>query len=103
MLSMMSVVRPLLATVMCAGLGLAIAPSNAPTHDQPTLTCAHQTPCAAAIDWTIDTPDFVAPAAVAAPTRPAVATRDPAAAPAPDVAPRAEVLDVAPKTSPPRA
>src|SRR5207244_1175892 len=85
LLRMASVMRGLLATVLCAGVGLAVAPRDAPTHDQATLTCAHAAAAAAVVDWTIDTPDFVAPAAILAPGRPAVAPPPAPPAAAPDL------------------
>jgi hypothetical protein len=98
---MVSVVRPLLVTVLCTGLGLGVAARDAPTQDRATLTCCHGGVDVFAFDWTIDAPDFIAPDVIVAPARPIVAAPTigwtaPHAAPIP-----ADVLDAAPKTSPP--
>jgi hypothetical protein len=95
--------RALLATVLCAGMGLAAAhvpvkttPRQAATlcaaPSGPTITCRA---CPAA--------DPAVSVAAVAPARPAVrVVAGPQQLPAED-APTARVLDVAPKTSPPRA
>ena len=96
--------RALLAAVLCTGLGLAVTPG------QPDLAPARHASLTvpvrgsiSAIDLCLDAPDFVVPAAVSAPARPATAGADVAIAPARDAARPGRVLDLAPKTSPPRA
>jgi hypothetical protein len=98
----MAFARALLATVLCTGLGLAVAPGPPEAAHHATLTA----PCCAsisAIDLGLETPDFVVPGAVAAPARPHAGAIEVAIAAARAPAPTARVLDVAPKTSPPRA
>jgi hypothetical protein len=94
-------VRPVLAAILAASLGLVIAPDDAPTHDRATISVVYHGGGIAVVDWTIDAPDFVAPDGVAVPARPAIRLV-PAGWRAPDGS-RAirHVLVLAPKTSPP--
>jgi hypothetical protein len=94
--------RALLAAVLCAGLGCAAPPGPAPHAHHVTLTAPACTSISA-IDLCIDAPDLVVPDAVVAPSRLESAPIDVAIAPARDAARSGCVLDVAPKTSPPRA
>jgi hypothetical protein len=103
MFQVMPSARALLATVLCAGMGLAAARvpvKAAPEHPAtlcaasagPTITCRA---CPAA--------DPVVPVAAVAPTRPVALVVTVAPRRLVADAPHARVLDVAPKTSPPRA
>ena len=102
MFSRMPSSRALLATVLCAGLGLAAARvpvRAAPAHDVtltvstgPTITCRA---CQAA--------DPVVPVAAVESPRPVAHVVAIPLEILVESAPRARVLDVAPKTSPPRA
>ena len=99
---MASALRSLLATVLCAGLGLAVAPCGESTHDLATLTTPAPAACVAMrFRWSFDVPDFVAPDPIGAPARPTVAIVASPRATAPAPATALDVLDVAPKTSPP--
>ena len=94
--------RALLAAVLCTGLGVAVGPAGPDLTHHASLTAPA---CAsiAAIDLCVDAPDLVVPDAVVLPSRLESAPIDVAIAPAHDAAWSGRVLDVAPKTSPPRA
>jgi hypothetical protein len=99
---MVPVARSLLVTVLCTGLGLGIAACDAPAPEQACLTCAHTAhPVVFAYRVRIDAQDFVAPEKVVAPARPPVAAPEHAWPLPASVALHDDVLDLAPKTSPP--
>ncbi len=97
----MAFARALLATVLCTGLGLAASPAHPDAAHHATLTAPG---CASisAIELGLDAPDLVVPDVIVAPTRPHAGAIQVAIAPAREPAPAGRVLDLAPKTSPPR-
>jgi hypothetical protein len=117
---MPALLRALLASVLCAGVGVA-APCAQPITGGPTLTAPDHAPC---LDGALarprlarssrplddarllhalafDAPEYVTPARLDPPARPITALQLASRAPATLGAPPARVLDVAPKTSPP--
>ena len=117
---MPALLRALLASVLCAGVGMA-APCAQPVTGGPTLAAADHAPTLDAAlartrlarsarpadsgrifhAFTFDTPDYVTPAPVDPPTRPITGLALAVRAPTTTGAPPARILDVAPKTSPP--
>jgi len=93
-------VRPVLAAVLAVGIGLAIAPDDAPTRDQATISVVYHGGIAA-VDWTIDTPDFVAPETLTIPARPVVRLVPYTWHGADGTTTLRHLLVLAPKTSPP--
>jgi hypothetical protein len=86
--------------LLIVGVALTVTVRDAPTVDAATISAAHRVGGCDA-DWTIDAPEFDAPAAVVidAPTV-AITEAAPLRAPA-SAAPRRHLLRLAPKTSPP--
>jgi len=115
LLRMASAIRALLASVLCTGLGVAVPCANAatsgpsltsPAHacDLTVICCPRATRRALSLaSSTADAPDLVAPEPFVAPPRPLTASSRARAAPTTEIAPPLRVLDLAPKTSPPRA
>ena len=94
-------VRRLIAGALAFAIGFAVAPQDAPAHEQARLCAPSPAFALGFIDWTVDAPDFVAPDEIALPA-PTIAIRALDTPLAPVVDPRAhDVLLVAPKTSPP--
>ena len=95
------VLRRLVASLLVLGIALAISPDDVPTRDHARIGAPSPTFALGFIDWTIDAPDFVAPAQILLPV-PRIQVVAIEIWTAPSVRePAHDVLRVAPKTSPP--
>lgn len=90
-----------LVALLIVGLGLTVSLGDAPRANAATICAAGGAIGGCVTAWTVDAPEFDAPAAVVVdPPVLVIVAAPPLLAPA-DAAPRTHLLRLAPKTSPP--